>query len=370
MQNFNTNQTRHFYVVGSDATSAGVTEASNNGACALGKTATGEVFFKIKNYDGLLTRTDTISPEKVVSVKLATTGAASGNFKSMDMPIKAYKLVVDSGAVTIGSTLVGKTLTCKVTVHELFDYDEANSLTVVASIVGDSTNTASADAFYKALAIEIAKALPKSGDTAYPYFKVYVKGTNVTRATKVSDLSSLSSIAGIYIVPGLQKHVRGKLTGEPCTLSVASSTAEYANGAKVGDMPWLTVTSGTVAAFNTADSVSMTPTVVPGVYKLADLEHFALGERGDMYRGWLYPNDRDITYKIDDSKNYHVLSIEYYWSGNAENIQKSPRLLEIVAEKADSDDVIESLYAKFDAAIHPVNALIDDLDARVEALEA
>ena len=59
MRNFNTNQTRHFYVAG--AVDANV---DTNLDIALGTTATGEMYFKYKNADGLLTRSDTIDPQE------------------------------------------------------------------------------------------------------------------------------------------------------------------------------------------------------------------------------------------------------------------------------------------------------------------
>ena len=66
MQNFNTNQTRHLYVAG--AIDANV---DTNLDIALGTTATGEMYFKYKNADGLVTRSDSFDPKKIVSLKHA-----------------------------------------------------------------------------------------------------------------------------------------------------------------------------------------------------------------------------------------------------------------------------------------------------------
>ena len=324
MQNFNTNQTRHFYVAG--AIDANV---DTNLDIALKTTATGEMYFLYKNADGLLTRTDTIDPKKVVCLK--KTAAAD-----MDRKLMAHTVAIDTNEVTL-SNLVGKTLDCIITIHGYIDYDESDTYTFVASVVGNSTNTATAAAFHKDLAIAIAKALPKP-DKQYPLIHVFSNGTEVTATTAASDVTG--SNTGVVLVEGVQKYVRGKLTGELCSFSVAFRLAD----SNIGDIVWGTDT--------VAPSAISGFTVMPSAYTIADLEYFALGERGDMFRGNNWPNNYDTTYSIDLSKEYNMLSIEYYWAGNVENVQKSPRLIQIAAEAADSNDIVETLYDQVDAIIH------------------
>lgn len=332
MQNFNTNQTRQLYVAG--AIDANV---DSNLDIYLSKTATGELFFKYKNSDGLLTRSDLVDVKKVVSLK--KTAATS-----LAKPLMATQIVVNTSAVTL-SELVGKTLDCIITIHQYVDYDEASTRTFVASVVGDSTNTASAAAFHKALAIAIAKAIP-TPDKNYPMLKVYSNGTEVTATTAAASVTGSSN--GVLLVEAQQKYVRGKLSGEPITASVAFRLAD----GNIGDIVWGTATKMTVAAANSAHSTSISPASISGAYALADLEFFAAGEKGDMVRGFNYPNDYPFNPAIDLSKSYNVLSIEYFWSGDAENVQKSPRLIQVAAEAKDSNDVVTALYNTAYAAIY------------------
>ena len=260
MTNFNTNQTRHFYVAG--AVDANV---DTNLDIALGTMESGELFFKYKNADGLVTRSHTLDPKRIVSLK--KTAAAK-----MARPLAAHKIAVDTNVVTLAN-LVGKTVDCIITIHEYFDYDASNTRTFVASVVGNATNTASAAAFHKDLAIAIAKALPKP-DKQYPAIKVYSSGTEVTATTAAADVTGAAG--GVVLVEGLQKYVRGKLNGEPCPFTVAFRFAP----SNVEDVVWGTDTVGTVAAVNTADTSSISPVEYPAVYAVADLEYFALGERG------------------------------------------------------------------------------------------
>ena len=320
MQNFNTNQTRHFYVVG--AVDANV---DTNLDIAMKQAETGEIFFSYKNADGLLTRTDTIDPKKIVSLRKATAA-------QMAQPILAHKITAKSGVIS--SSLVGKAISCMVTVHQMFDYDDANSLTYTATLVGDNTNLASANsytAFFKAMALELAKVLPAD------LVKVYCGSTEVTKNTAISAITG--SPTAIYLIPKIQKYVRGKLSAETATLSVASRIHDGE------DTIWVEDKVDTVANINTADSQSLTPTVIPAVYAIADLEYFSLGERGDYYRGFRFPNDYNTTYAINLGSSYDMLSIEYYWQGDAENVQKSPRLLEFAGSNATIGDLYDAVAA-------------------------
>ena len=333
--NFNTNQTRHFYVAAKIATQADPKNYDNLDI-KLGHSDTGEMYFFYKNAGGDVTRTDSFKKD---SIKYVTKTTASDLAKKLLMAeIEADTNVIDFGST---SSFIGKTLTVKITFQGVFDYDESNSITTVASIVGDATNLASAAAFAKYLAIEIAKTLPKN-DPKYPMLKVfYNTGAADVEVTKDTAVSSLTgSVTKVKLVQGLPKYVRGKLSCEPVPFSVASS---------VDEEPFLSA-----ASVDLKPSTVTGNTVVPNRFILADLEYFAQGERGDVYRGYLYPNDYEVTYAINPAlatsnpaDSYDVLNIEYFWSGNAENIQKSPRLLQIAAPTA----VISDLYDDIEAII-------------------
>lgn len=314
MANFNTYQTRQFYVAKSVIDSG---EPDAVGEIKMGQ-ADRDIFFKYFNADGLVTRTDTIKLDNISSIKYTLAA-------DMDTKLKAHTVSVDTSVVSLGnnSPLIGKTLTVNITVHQVLSYDASDSMTFTAAVVGDATNTASAAAFHKALAIAIAKALPQR---KYPFLKVFSNGTEVKANTAASAVTGAA--AGVVLVEAAQKYVRGRMSNEPFPFSVAF----HLHGSNVEDIPW-----GTDVV---ADSAITNNTVIPSVYALADLEAFAMGEKGDMYRGSVWPNNYDPIYMIDLSKSYNVLTIEYFYQGGAENIQKSPRMIQIAAE----GNVAKTLY--------------------------
>ena len=348
MRNFSTNQTRNFYTAVRNRT--GETSMDNIGDVAL-VTITPEengaaeaIAFKYRNGHGKLTRTDIIGVGNIRSINCK---------EAQDTPLKMHTVSINSSILDLSSShmkihengdAIGKTFITRLDISQLFDYNPSNSFGFVASIVGDATNLASADAFYKAMAIAIAKAIPTK-DSDYPLIRVFVKTTEVTKNTKISDLSGVSSISGIKIVEAPQRFVLGKLSGDPCPVAVSTSV-------KIGefeDLSWGNIVN--------ANSDVSNLTVIPAAQALAELEYFALGEKGDYERGYRYPNDYDHTpeYLINTSKSYKVMTIEFNWAGGAEDVQKSPRTLQIAAEISGTGStatcILDGLYASVLAAL-------------------
>lgn len=303
MANFNTYQTRNLYVVKSFLASG---EPDAAGELAMGTTATGEIFFKYFNGDGLATRTDLIRPASIISLK--KTKAAE-----MDTPVPAYTITLDS-AVTLANC-VGKVFTLTINLHQLLSYDMNDSMAVTASVIGNSTNTANATAFYAAVEDAIKKVTPKF--------------------TKAAAYTVSSSSSGVVVTPAPGAYRRGLLSKDIFTLSFSSRL----HG---DDVAWANVAEAASASVK-----------IPSVYAIADLEEFALGERGDQFRGYAYPHNYEPTYLVDLSKEYDMVSIEFAWQGNAENIQKSPRMIQLACEctgtgsqaTSDADDIYDAVAA-------------------------
>ena len=322
MANFNTYQTRNLYVV-KDFLASG--EPDSAGELAMGTTATGEIFFKYFNGDGLATRTDLIRPASIVSLK--KTKAAD-----MDIKLKKHTIAVDTSAVTL-SNCVGKAFNLVITFHEVGSYDWADTNTITVSVLGNSTNTANATAFHKALAEAIAAALPEK---KYPLLKVFSNGTEVKKGD-----TAIGAAGGVVLVEAAQGYRRGLLSKEAYPFTVAFSLRD----SNVDYIIWGTDTI--------ADSDISNNTVIPSVYALADLESFTMGERGDAFRGYFYPYNYEPIPLIDLTKSYDVVSVEFAWQGNAENIQKSPRMIQLACEvsgsgsqaTSDADDIYDAIAA-------------------------
>lgn len=73
-----------------------------------------------------------------------------------------------------------------------------------------------------------------------------------------------------------------------------------------------------------ADSIS-------GTYKLADMEYFAMGERGDQYRYVDYLNAIDTKYRVQLGEDYDMLVVHYAYKGTNQNSHKSEKDLIVVS---------------------------------------
>ena len=115
-----------------------------------------------------------------------------------------------------------------------------------------------------------------------------------------------------------------------------SSVTGYANDSTTDEVPF---TLETAKDAKTGASLTNGRTI-------ADLEYFFMGERGDIYRGIGWPNIVPTEYLVDPSKSYNVIDIDFYWAGDAEDVQKSPRVLTLVGESS----VVTAARAKAIAA--------------------
>ena len=78
-------------------------------------------------------------------------------------------------------------------------------------------------------------------------------------------------------------------------------------------------------------------TVQDAAKKLAELERFCMGARGDEYRGMGYPRNFDTEYFLTGNDTItDIIDIQYYYQGDNEDIQKSQKTLTIVC--VDPDD--------------------------------
>lgn len=64
--------------------------------------------------------------------------------------------------------------------------------------------------------------------------------------------------------------------------------------------------------------------------KLADLEYFCMGARGDEYRMMGYPYNINTQYEVNVANSYDVIDIHYAYVGANESVQKSEKDLTIL----------------------------------------
>ena len=310
MANFSTNQAKQLYVVNTLQTK----EVSTLGDLAFGTTAEGDIFAKYFGRDGQV-RTDLISPKNIRYVNLAEAG------DQVSYP-EAISLIPDA-------PIAGQHYIINVTIDEFGGMSPEDKGFIFADYVAKTNDTVAK--LIANLAVSLAKNASKAAYS--PLIAVGIRTGNgmqeVTAASIVADIEEANPTA-LAITAVEQPWSLGKQSFELPHFSV-TTVPVVSNGM---DTQWATIST-----------IQPRGSAIANSKKIADLEYFCAGERGDVYRGMGYPNNFDFQPMIDPTSpmGYDVVTIGYFWQGNAEDIQKSPKEILFVAPSGTG----QSIYNAF-----------------------
>ena len=329
---FSTNQARHLYVV------SDVKESFSSPIVAgeiIPGAADGDLFFEYMGADKVARRSDLIPIESITYAKATSS-------EDLAVKAKAYKVTVSSAAqdANNSSKLFGGDYTLKLNVRQYNSLTDEGAETRVADVrVPKAGMTASL--FYIKMACALAANL--SHEIA-PIVNVYLATSGGATAAEVTpeDAKALiaanddtqyttkysSTYTGITVVEAEQPWVLGTLPFETVDFSVVPGILEFEDGD--------TIQWGTAAA------VESGVTYGDGK-KIADLEYFCLGERGDVYRGIGWPNTIKTDYQVNPESEYSVIDIHYAYQGTCEDIQKSEKDITLVCLDAKLSALISAI---------------------------
>lgn len=156
-------------------------------------------------------------------------------------------------------------------------------------------------------------------------------GKGATKTTVVADLKDqLTKIFGVDDVLTVGD------TTDGITITPNIANIKYEQGVRPIAIPDFNVVvnqvvdDGEIINWVTLDDNQQIPvaevsTGLTNGYKLADMEYFAMGERGDEYRMAAYPNHIVTDYKIVPTQNYDVYNIHYSYKGYNTQSHKSEK---------------------------------------------
>lgn len=324
MATFSTNQVRQLYVATALKTPSVLAGDAAGSIAVKSDTAKNHLYFEYKGADNLM-RSDLIDIKNILYAKAT---------KADDMAykLKAVTVTLDSN-VNNGNPIAGQDYILRIALRQcvgMSDEDQYYKYGMVHAYAGMK-----ADEFYKVLALSIAKNFSRE---VVPLIKIEVhsratKGKGgfdasgymvVTPTTKDNgkrdttnpyyvDTSVVADIDNIRITEVEQPWRLGVMAQTPVYFTV-QPVAVRVNG---DERIWATVTESTNGTIGNGK-------------KIADLEYFCMGERGDIYRGIGFPHNIVTTYLVDPAKTYHTFDIHYAYVGNNESVQKSEKDITIV----------------------------------------
>lgn len=337
MSAFSVNQVRQLYVVNTAQTD--FSSITNPGDITVGSNKSGEIYLKYVGALGDTMRSDLM---KVSSIKYAKATPAS----DLAYKIKAYKITLDAN-VNGGVPVAGQDYLLRLAFREYIGVSPADQYFVYGMY--HAFTGATAMDLYKGIAKSLALNMTKEVN---PLVHIYMKSTasgmkEITAVTADTVFETADLEAGIYISEA----------GQPWHLGIMAQgvipfTVQFPKITVDGDQrEW-----GIAEDYKMVDGSSK-PLVLPEGQKIADLEWFAMGERGDQYRLVNWPNVIPTKYMVDPTRDYDIIDIHYYWVGPNEQAQKSEKDIQI-AVPVDADgghDNTNALITKINAAIQAVD---------------
>lgn len=289
---FNVNQNRQFYVINEVITDTS-TEPTKEGQIKLGKTADGKQFWFKHFGKGGLTRTDLIDVDKVCYVK---------STPKADMQRKLKKATVTLSAdVNGGAPIAGQDYILRIQVDNYLAPGDACVL--IRSGAVHAVKGMTAAKFYEKMVESLNMNFSRDPQ---PLLKFEV--------SKTADGSHTAN--GITITEvGDQPWRLGVLSQEAVNFEAIPTTVRY-DGEEV---------------FWGSTEYGETTTTVGNGKQVADLEYFCMAERGDMFRNMGWPNNIDVKYMVDPTKEYDMLDLHYFFSGDGVQVHKSEKDITFVA---------------------------------------
>lgn len=326
MATFSVNQVRHLYVAKSLKTAiAQLTTAGD----ILPKvdTAKTTLYFQYYSPAGLVESSDKIHIPNVTYAKATSSEVL---VKKLDR----YQVVLDAN-INGGAPVAGQDYILRLAFRQyvgLSPEDQYWKYGMVHAVSGMSASD-----FYKALALSLGKNLARE---ATPLVTIYLvsDASDSEAYTKVDIDTDPATLTGTYIGIQIeqvaQDWILGVMPQGYIPFAVQPTNITFEGDERI----WGTVT--TLTPINS----------VQNGHDIADLEYFTMGARGDLYRNMGWPNVIHTTYLVDPTQKYDVLDINYYWAGGAEDVQKSPRTLTLVAVNDGSHTVMNALINAINTA--------------------
>lgn len=331
---FSENQVRQLYVATKAvATATAIAESDDPGTIKVKATKNKEeIYFQYKGAIGDLMRSDLIQVHNILYAKATPASDMVGVLKS-------FKITLDN-EVNNGQPVTAQDYILRVGFTQylgMSDQDTYNKFGEFHAHAGDGPSK-----LYAKLAISLAMNFSKDMDKNL--IKIELDGAEkleVTDRTRYEDIES-KTFTGIIISEVPQPWRLGVIEQVPVFFKLYDATitvdGDERRWAKIEDTTPKKQADGTyVPALTSANSYN-------NGKKIADLEYFCIGERGDQYRQIGWPNTIDTKYLVDPTKEYNVLDIHYCYVGSNEGPQRSEKDITIVAnDKAVLNKIIADI---------------------------
>lgn len=348
MATFSTNQVRQLYVATALKPSNVIASDTAGSIAVKSDTAKSHLYFEYMGAGGM-TRSDLIDIKNILYAK-----ATDADDLAYDLA--KYKLTLDD-TVNGGKPVVAQDYILRIAFRNypgLSEEDQYFKYGMVHAVTGMTASD-----FYKTLALSLVKNFSREEQGLLKFYLetggsdagvVAGTSTEVTKDTKESSLTG--TYTGIIIEETPQDWILGVMEQAPVNFTI---------------QPDLIIDNGDERIWGVVKKVTSTNSIPDG-HKIADLEYFCMGERGDVYRMVGFPYVIRTKYLVDPDIKYNVIDIHYAYVGPNESVQKSEKDITIVVPKIGANNKASNALANsIISAINTATGLtIKTLDVSVD----
>lgn len=318
MATFSTNQVRQLYVADALKTPNVIATDAAGSIAVKADTAKTHLYFEYMGAGGM-TRSDLIDIKNILYAK-----ATDADDLAHDLA--KYKLTLDA-SVNGGEPVAGQDYLLRIAFRNYIGLSEEDQYFKYGMVHAVTGMTASD--FYKTLALSLVKNFSKEEEGLLKFYleiggsdagTVAGTPTEVTKDTKESSLTG--TYTGLVIEEAPQEWILGVMEQVPVNFTLQPDTI---------------ISSGDERIWGIVKQVTSTNSIPDG-HKIADLEYFCMGERGDIYRMVGFPHVIRTKYLVNPDNKYNVIDIHYAYVGANESVQKSEKDITIVVPKIGSNN--------------------------------
>lgn len=318
MATFSVNQVRQLYVATSLKTPHVLASDAAGSIAVKNDTVKSHLYFEYKGADNLM-RSDLIDIKNILYAKAT-------DADTMAHELKAVTVTLDS-EVNAGVPVAGQDYILRIAFKQYIGMSDEDQYFKYGMVHAYAGMTASD--FYKKLAISLAKNFSRE---VVPLVK-FILTDSGDEAIPVNATTKESSLTGTYKALVIDE------VEQPWRLGIMEQTPVYFDV-----QPTSVTVNGDERIWGKVEDTDPAGTITNGK-KIADLEYFCMGERGDMYRGIGYPNNISTTYLVDPTVKYNVIDIHYAYVGSNESVQKSEKTITLVVPKVGAKNSVSNVLA-------------------------
>lgn len=331
MATFSTNQVRQLYVAKALKTPHVLASDAAGSIAVKNDTAKNHLYFEYKGADNLM-RSDLIDIKNILYAKATDADDMAHELKSVTVT-----LATD---VNGGAPVAGQDYILRIVFRQyvgMSDEDQYFKYGMVHAYAGMTASD-----FYKKLALSLAKNFSRE---VVPLVKFTLTNSE-DKAVPVDATTKESSLTETYTALVIDE------VEQPWRLGIMEQTPVYFTV-----QPTTITVNGDERIWGTVEDTDPAGTIDNGK-KIADLEYFCMGERGDIYRGVGFPNNIPTTYLVDPTVKYNVIDIHYAYVGSNESVQKSEKTITLVVPKVGANNQASNALANsIISAINTVTGL-------------